>query len=207
MSVLQSWLRLSGANRAPSGYRPGALSAKVRLDLRDLESQVVSATCVRFRSRDPDIEFVAEEQVEPQFLMHVVTTRFSCRVAGDSNGRQRMRIRHRGTWKRTGIECAVAADARAGADSDADAGAAADAGTRQLCARLADSPELTAALLPLDFTDCELLPVADGWEVRIVHFGASEVVYRVPPIRQYVRLPRDQLNALLQTFAVLRSIP
>jgi hypothetical protein len=204
MSFLQSLLRLPVANRAPSGYSPGALGAKVRLNLSDLESEVLGATCIRFRSRDPAIEFLAEEQVESQFLMHVVTTRFSCRVAGNSDGDRRISIRHRGSWKRAGIECTVAADARAGAGTGADA--AANARSRQLCARFAESPELTAAILPLDFTDCELLPVAGGWEVRIVHFGASEVVYRIPPIRQYVRLSREQLQALVRTFAAFSAL-
>jgi hypothetical protein len=166
--------------------------AKLRADLRELESESLSETCVRFRSSTPALEFLAEEQVEPQFLMRPITTRFRFRIEGASAGQRPIRIRHSGTWKRNGIECSAAADS--------------DENTRQLARRLARHPELTSALMPLDFTECELLPVPGGWEARIVHFGASEVVYRLPAIRQYVRLPRDQLGALLRTFTALREI-
>jgi hypothetical protein len=193
MSVVPAWLRGHWSNRAPAGYRPGVLISKVRLDLRDLESDVVSDTCVRFRSAaDTDLVFLAEEQVESQFLMHVVTTRFSCRIAGNSNPQHRLRIRHCGAWKRTGIECTF----------DNAAGNA----CQDLARRLAQDADLASAMLPLDFTNCELLPAPGGWDVRIVHFGASEVVYRLPPIRQYVRLSREQAKALLQTFTVLKVL-
>lgn len=192
MSALRAWFGSALANPAPAGYRPGALVSRLRLDLHDLESEPLSATRVRFRSTSPSLEFLAEEQVESQFLMHVVTTRFSCRIAGESNVHRPIRIRHRGSWKRAGIECT----AEPGADE----------ATRQLATRLERHAELTSAVLPLDFTRCELVPVPEGWDIRVVHFGASEVVYRLPPIRQYVRLSREQLRALLQTFAVLKGL-
>lgn len=172
-----------------TGYRPGLLLAKLRHDLRHFESERVTDTCCRFRAPEPAIEFFAEEHVEPQFLMHVVTTRFSIRIPGGAPGQRRLKIRHRGTWKRSGIDCVIK-----------------DGVHHELANRLTTDAELTSALLPLDFTECELHQNEEGWTVSIVHFGASEVVYRFPPLRQYVRLPAAQLPSLLHAFAALRRI-
>jgi hypothetical protein len=185
---IRGWL----SNRAPAGYLRGSLLSKLRHDLKDFECEAVSDVCMQFRASRQEIEFRAEEQVEPQFLMHVVTTRFSLRIPGNTPGERRLKIRHRGALKRIGIECMPV-------EGDDEEG-------RRLAKRLSDDAELATALLPLDFTHCELHQHDAGWDAIIVHFGASEVVYRFPPLRQYVRLAPPQLDALLQTFASLRRL-
>jgi hypothetical protein len=174
---------------SPAGYRPGSLLYRLRDDLRHLDCQPLGDTHVRFRSAERNLEFQAEERVEAQFLMHVVTTCFSHRVPHSAPGRAQLTIRHSGSWKRTGIVCS----APEGSHEI----------TRRLASTLSSDPDLVSALLPLDFSLCELAQDGQGWRVRIVHFGACEVVYRVPPIRQYVRLTAAQLDAMLTSFHVL----
>jgi hypothetical protein len=177
---------------SPAGYRPGSLIQKLRHDLSQLDCQPLSETCLRFQSADGHLEFQAEERVEAQFLMHVATTEFSCRVPHSAPGRNQLVIRHTGMWKRTGIACS--------------ANDGSDQGTRELAISLSGNADLAAAMLPLDFSLCELAQDAQGWRIRLVHFGACEVVYRVPPIRQYVRLAPAQLAAMLETFPLLRRL-
>jgi hypothetical protein len=120
--------------------------------------------------------------------MHVVTTRFSCRIPCAGGGPARVRIRHRGTWKRAGIECSAAR------------------GAEDIAERLATDAALTAAMLPLDFTDFELERETTGWIASLVHYGASEVVYRFPATRNYVRLAPHQAHSILKTFGRLRDL-
>ncbi len=159
---------MMGFRHPPASYRPGSLLAKLRHDLAGLECEPYDVTRALFRCEETDIEFVAEERVEARFLMHVVTTRFSCSVSRGGGAPARIRIVHRGAWKRTGIECT------------ADPGAGEDAAVRQVAERLASDVALTAATLPLDFTDFHLERQRTGWIACLVHYGASEVVYQFP---------------------------
>ena len=180
-------------NRAPAGYRPGALLAKLRQDLARLEYEPVDDARARFRCTDLGLDFLAEERVHAQFLMHVVTTSFSYQLPCEGGEPARIRLRHRGAWTRQGLECLVADGAE-------------DVSIQEAARRLASDARLLAAMRPLDFTDFELERQATGWVAKLVHYGASEVVYRFPSTRQYVRLVPEQLQALLQTFARLSDV-
>lgn len=180
-------------NPAPAGYRPGALLAKVRQDLARLEYEAVDDTRARFRCPDLRLDFFAEERVQAQFLMHVVTTNFSHGFPCDDGSPARIRIRHRGAWTRQGLECVIAEGCE-------------DAPVQQTARRLSTDAALAAAMLPLDFTDFELERQPTRWVANVVHYGASEVVYRFPATRRYVRLVPEQSRAILQTFARLSKL-
>lgn len=180
-------------NRTPAGYRPGALIAKLRQDLARLEYEAVGDARARFRCADPQLDFLAEERVHAQFLMHVVTTNFSCHLPYEGGAPARIRVRHRGAWTRQGLECVIAQ----GAD---------DICVQETARRLSSDTTLSAAALPLDFTDFDLERQPTRWVANLVHYGASEVVYRFPATRQYVRLVPEQLQAILQTFARLPNL-
>jgi hypothetical protein len=192
MSGFVARLRNWWAHPPPAGYTPGSLIARLRHDLRYLECQPLDDTSAVFRLGDRQLEFEVRAHVESQFLMHVVTTEFSYRIANSGAGDNRLAIRHRGSWKRTGITCTAPEHS--------------DDATRALAQRLASDAALASALLPLDFTRCELTQDPQGWRVSVVHFGACEVVYRVPPIRQYVRLAPAQLDAMLASFQALQRL-
>ncbi|WP_259767086.1 DUF3156 family protein, partial [Pseudomonas protegens] len=61
-------------------------------------------------------------------------------------------------------------------------------------------------LLPLDFKHLELWRDEQGWQVRLEHFGASEVVNRLPGFRRYIRLSAQQRAALLGSFTELYKL-
>jgi hypothetical protein len=180
-------------NRLPAAYRRGSVLQKLRHDLAGLEFAPDDDTRARFRCGKTGLEVLAEERVEPRFLMHIVTTHFSYPVSRDGGALARIGIRHRGAWKRTGIECVVARGAQ-------------DGPVRDAAERIAADAAFTAAALPLDFTDFQLERQSGGWLASLVHYGASEVVYHFPSTRQYVRLPPEQVPAILKTFARLRDL-
>jgi hypothetical protein len=161
---------------------------KLRHDLAHLQCELYDDRRARFRCDEAGLEFVAEERVEARFLMHVVTTRFSCRVSDGGGAPAKIRIRHRGAWKRAGIECM------------------ADHGAEPVAERLARDLALASSMLPLDFTDFQLERQETGWIASLVHYGASEVVYQFPSTRQYVRLSPEQVEAILGTFSRLSDL-
>jgi Protein of unknown function (DUF3156) len=179
--------------RWPAGYRPGALIAKVRQDLARLEYEALDETRARFRCPDLRLDFLAEERVHAQFLMHVVSTKFSHHLSCEGGSPAHIRLRHRGAWTRRGIECVITQGRE-------------DASTQETAHRLSTDAPLAAAMLALDFTDFELERQAIGWVANLAHYGASEVVYRFPATRQYVRLSPEQQHALLHTFARLSQL-
>jgi hypothetical protein len=180
-------------NRAPAGYRPGTLLTKLRQDLARLEYEAVDEARARFRCPDLRLDFLAEERVHAQFLMHVVTTSFLHFLPCAGGSPARIRVRHRGAWTRRGLECVIAQGTE-------------DVSVQETARRLSTDAALAAAMLPLDFTDFELERQPARWVASLVHYGASEVVYRFPATRQYVRLVPEQLQAILQTFARLSHL-
>ncbi len=177
------WLK-----RSPAAYRPGSLLARLRHDLAGLEFEADGPTRARVRCRETGVEFSTEEQVEGRFLMHVVSTRFSCRIPCGGGAPVTMRIRHRGAWKRTGIGCTI------------------DPGAEEVAERLARDAALAATMLPLDFTDFQLEREPTGWIASLVHYGGSQVVYQFPSTVQYVRLAPQQLQSIVGTFSRLRTV-
>lgn len=75
-----------------------------------------------------------------------------------------------------------------------------------LIERIQHDAALNAALLPLDFKRCMLTRNEAGWQVEIEHFGASEVVNRLPSMRRYIRLTPEQRQALLNDLAELQAL-
>jgi hypothetical protein len=183
-----SWL-----NRTPVGYRRGALLTRLRQDLAPLEYEALDDARARFRCPDLQLDFLAEERVHAQFLMHVVTTSFLHYLPCEGGPSARIRVHHRGAWTRRGLECVIAQGA-------------ADISVQETARRLSTDATLAAAMLPLDFTHFELERQPTRWVASLVHYGASEVVYRFPATRHYVRLVPEQLQAILQTFARLSNL-
>jgi hypothetical protein len=183
-----SWL-----NRPPAGYRPGALLARLRQDFARLEYEALDDARARFHCPDLRLDFLAEERVHAQFLMHVVTTNFLHYLPCDAGSPARIRVRHRGAWTRQGLECVITRGSE-------------DVSVHEAVRRLSTDTALETAMLPLDFTDFELERQPTRWVVTLVHYGASEVVYRFPATRHYVRLVPEQLQAILQTFARLSNL-
>lgn len=75
-----------------------------------------------------------------------------------------------------------------------------------LLQRLCRDRRLLEVLLPLDFKRLELCRDERGWQVTLEHFGASEVVNRLPGMRRYIRLNTEQREALLGSFSHLQRL-
>lgn len=172
----------------PADYRAGQVLMRLAAEFADFEHHALSATSARFRAREGSLLFDAHERVEPQFLMHTVTVELVFPLRDGAPGSARIGVRHRGAFVRKGIEL-VGSEA-----------------LPALAARLLGDSALRDALMPLDFTKCELVQDASGWRVHIVPYGASEVASRFPPYRRYIRLPVAQRRAMLDAFRAFERL-
>ena len=172
-------------NRPPQAYRPGSLLKHLRSDLAAFDFELLAADRAIVRTADLQVEI--QEIVESQFLMHVVSSEFSCRFSTATPVPMTVvSARHRGAWRRTGVEFI-------GKDPS-------------LVARLAEYAPLLAALKDLDFTQWRLESCDSGWRLTLRHFGASEVVGHMPAFRRYVRLERAQCDALLASMRAVGAL-
>jgi hypothetical protein len=186
---------------ARSGYAAGALIQRLRLDWQDLDCETTAPDGAEFRARGGDVQFLVRELLESHFMMHIASAEFICRCPlgssapgppGAGAGAGAVIARHRGRIRRTGIEYRLEP-------------AASDA-TRRLRDMLSRDPELTAALMPLDFTHCRFNLMPGLAEMRVRHFGACEIVGQLPRFRRYVRMGRAQCDSLLQSIGAFRRL-
>lgn len=176
--------------RPPSGYRPGVTLGQLRRDLAGQECEVTSPTRVQFSAGG--LGFEVRERAQAQLLMHIVVCDFVLRVPSQQTEATTIVLRHTGAIRRQGVAARL---------SEGSAQAMAP-----LLERLQADAPLLAVLLPLDFKRLELHRDEQGWQVRLEHFGASEVVNRLPGFRRYIRLTQEQRAALLGTFTRLYSL-
>ncbi|AOJ06972.1 DUF3156 family protein [Burkholderia mayonis] len=178
------WRRWLAPGPAP-GYRRGATLVRVAADLDAALAMPDDGDAARMMLSD-GIALCAAERVDRQFLLHTVSVQLERTLAGpDANGSASIAA---SGWMRRGP---VAATVARGADAHFAAHVA----------TLLATPALGAPLAALDLTYCEI--VADGprWMLRIVPFGGSEVVGRMPSFRRYVRLAGAQRDVLRAAFA------
>lgn len=193
---LVDWLR---RERAPRGYRPGATLARLRQELGQdrvgAECEPAGSTALLCRSAD-GLQFTVRERIDAVFLAHTVSCEFCLPLVLDvdmaATNVGRIVIRHTGALRRQGIACQVA-----GPD---------DGSLAAIARRLQHDAALQAALLPLDFRRCELRLEDGSWQLCIEHFGASEVVTNVPPLRRYIRLIAPQRQALLRSLRACQAV-
>jgi hypothetical protein len=165
-----------------SGYQPGRLLAQLHGDLRGFDRQDTGCGSARFSATGPAMAFAVRERVDVQFLMHTTIAQFEYVVAVPSPAHSHIRVRHRGALRRRGVDFAAVA------------------GDDAVVSALREDAELAAALMPLDFTRCELISEPSGWCVELEHYGASEVVGRIPALSRYVPLIASQRESLLAAF-------
>ncbi|MGE7955584.1 DUF3156 family protein [Pseudomonas sp. NPDC089530] len=178
--------------RPPSGYRPGVTLNQLRRDLAGLDCTPLAPGLARFTWAAGGFGFEVQELPQAQFLMHLVLCEFRLRVPTRPGPVARIDLRHTGALRRQGVAACL------------------KQGTQEqwsgLLASLPSDPQLLAALLPLDFKRLQLQRDEQGWWVRLEHFGASEVVNRLPGFRRYIRLSAEQRHALLAAFVRLHSL-
>jgi hypothetical protein len=174
--------------RPARAHRPGALLAHLKADLAGFDFELIAAD--RARICGSDVDFEAREIVEPQFLMHIVSTEFSCEIrAAEPVEPLLICARHLGAWRRTGVEFVSAASPQ-----------------HSVIERLMSCASLQAALKALDFTHWRLQRREHDWRLTVCHFGASEVVGHMPAFRRYVRLEKAQCDALVSSMRAVTTL-
>jgi len=185
-----AWLQQAW-NAPPRGYMPGATLARVAHDLNGLRAEPLSPERWRFDQSGASWHFDVLERVSPQFLMHIVSNRFIMPVANSEAGEARIRLTHRGAWRRNGLNWTIKRGE--------------PARVQPLLTRLNADEPLYAALMALDFHLFELVQDQNGWRVETEPYGASEVVVRFPAMRRYIRLTREQAQYLVNALARLQG--
>gem|GEM_PF-182207 len=183
----QQW---NGTTR-PRNYVPGATLTRLAHDLTGLTARPISATCWQFSQSGAKWNFTVSEQVQRQFLMHIVSSRFVMPVTQSNKGNACIHLRHSGLWRKTGLHWKI---------------------------KYGDCPQLHAlldqlnadhilyqALMDLDFHHFSLIQDNKGWRIEVETYAASEVIVRFPAMRRYIRLEFDQAQHLLNALARLQG--
>jgi hypothetical protein len=166
----------------------GRLLAHLQREFQGFEREDLDRGVARFSSVEAGLDFTVREIVQSDFLMQTVIAQFECSVAATHSVPLHLRVRHRGAFRRTGVTFdAVSGNGAAIEALGADAG-------------------LLAALLPLDFTRCELTGGPSGWQIEVQHYGASEVIGRLPGLCRYIPLIPSQRDSLLAAFQAFRRV-
>ena len=183
---------LFGAQRAPTGYRPGATLERVRRNLgqSSFEFSAPVRAQLQFSPKGPLIQ--VHERAEAQLLMHMVLTEFRFHTPASQWSEGCYQVHHTGAITRTGLTCR-----RQKGPQDF-----ADGLTRELSA----NPALREALMPLDFKKLTLEYTHGGWNVVLEHMGGSEVVNRMPAFRRYISLSIEQTRLLQQSILALHQV-
>lgn len=100
-------------------------------------------------------------------------------------------LRHTGGLKRTGVTAVLVEGGESG---------------QRVVAALASDRRLAEAVMPLDFTRFEVIGGPDGGRAEVELMGASHVAIALPPIRSYVHLYPDQLEAMTRSLEEVRRV-
>ncbi|OAN27162.1 DUF3156 family protein [Pseudomonas oryzihabitans] len=177
--------------KQPAGYRPGATLARLVRDLPGLQVTALAIDHLQVGQEGQGWTFEIRERPQALFLMHLVTCRFQWQRPTCAGTPVRIRLRHSGWWRRTGLAFRILAGR--------------DPALERWCADLVRDPALIEALQVLDFRELELERRQGQWRLVLEPYAASEVVSRFPAYRRYLRLPPDQAQAALQVLARLQA--
>lgn len=172
------FLRRFFVPEAPPGYRPGSLLA--RIAARDLPRMECAAGEAVATLRASTGRIDVRERVRKDFLQHTALAVFGM---GDAHGEARARARHTGALGRKGVRF----------EGD------------PLLSGVLTCPDVVAAVLPLDFTRLEVSGVPGAFRIEIETYGGAEVVLRLPRMRRYVPLGREQCEHLLGAFEAIAA--
>jgi hypothetical protein len=180
-------------DQPPHGFQPGVTLAHAVAELRGtLAVTMAGASGAVLRTTDGEMECAVRERVERHFLMHIVALEFELNVPSVALPGGRIEVRNTGLLFRTGIACTVPGKQRAALQAVTD--------------RIEADQILQKALISLNFRRCTLVGGEEGWSVLLEPYGASEVVNRRPSFRRYIRLGKEQADALVLALTAFRRI-
>jgi hypothetical protein len=180
-------------DQPPPGFQPGVTLAHAVAELRGtLGVTSAAASCAVLRTTNGELECAVRERVERHFLMHIVALEFVLNVPSVALPGGRIEVRNTGLLFRTGIACTVPGKQRAPLQA--------------VTQRIEADRMLQRALMSLNFRRCALVGGEEGWSVLLEPYGASEVVNRRPSFRRYIRLGKEQTDALVMALTAFRRI-
>ena len=135
---------------------------------------------------------VVEERVEAHFMMHVVTAEFALHVPAAVAPGAKLSLQNSGIIRKTGIRCRTSQHWQEE--------------LKQLCSSLERDAAVSAALMGLNFRNCQIEATETGWTVRLEPYGGSEVVNRLPSFRRYIRLGPEQVDYLVLALHALNRV-
>ena len=183
-------MRVARRARFPRSHSPGRLLGLVASDMPGHTLQHVGAEA-RLVAADGGAAIVVSEKVERRFLGRTEVARFHVSAAAPPGGPGLVRVRHTGRVRRQGIEAVMVKG---------------DQVESRLASALGSDTRFGAALLPLDFTVFEVTRSEGRWLGTVELMGASYVSIALPPMRSYVRLHRDQAEALVGALSALSAV-
>lgn len=173
------------SRQPPRSYQPGKLLNRVAREFKQFQCYSRAPYQAQFVAPGDHLTFEASERVEKSFLTYTVVTDFVYQIGGSPPGQAEIHLAHTGNLRRTGISGRVKSGGEA---------------ARAVLDRLAADQPFIQAILPLDFQRFYLIQDEQGWRVNTMQMGASWVSLTFPPVRRYIPLGQDQVEALLATF-------
>ena len=137
----------------------------------------------------PLLEMVS--RIEKRFLGRTEIAVFQAPVDLSVPEASIVAVRHTGGLRRTGVTAVLVQGGELG---------------ERVAAALAADAGLAKALLPLDFTRFEIICDSDGSRVEVELMGATHVAIALPPIRSYIHLYPDQLDAMTKGLEEVRRV-
>jgi hypothetical protein len=179
------------SRKPPRSYQPGKLLTMVTREFKQFQCYPRTPYQAQFVTSGDHLTFEASERVEKSFLTYTVVTDFVYQINGSPPGQAEIHLAHTGNLRRTGISGRVKSGGEA---------------ARAVLGRLAADQPFIQAILPLDFQRFYLIQDDQGWRAETIQVGASWVSLAFPPVRRYIPLGQDQVEALLATFNRLRRL-
>lgn len=174
-----SFVREFFAPETPAGFWPGDLLAQIAE--RDLTQMEHSNDGSPGSIKTNGMIISVHERVRRDFLQHTAIAVFRM---GRVEGNAKVRARHTGSMKRTGVRFE---------------------GEKKFVGAL-QSGDVIKTLLPLDFTRLEIFGTSEACGIEIETYGASRVVMRIPRVRRYVPLGSEQRAHLMKAFGVISKV-
>lgn len=146
---------------------------------------------IRFVSAEDGPVIEVSSRIEKRFLGRTEIAVFEMDLGVALPEESIIELRHTGGFKRSGVTAvAVEGGEEAGL----------------VAAALASDVAVSEALLPLDFTRFEVHRDPVGSRARVELVGASQVAIALPPIRSYIHLYPDQLEAMVKGIEEVRRV-
>ena len=183
--------KASPQKKLPRSYQAGKLLTFVVNEFKSFTHKTDQPRRIELISNQNNLSFYVTELVEKNFLAHTVIAEFEYHIGGSLPGQAKIQLEHTGNLRRTGIRARL----KQGGDD-----------LTTLIQTLQTDPQFLQAIIPLDFNTFYLIQDHDGWRVQTTQVGASWVNMAFPPVRRYVKMGPEQIEALLATFNRLQTI-